>query len=112
MSSPCKIACWTGAAPRQAGSSEKCRFTQPLIGTASVARGQQGPVRDHGATIRTQLDELFEKVRVARARRGQDANACLDRQQFDGRGDLTTPAPGARMRAGNHTDDFMPRRFE
>ena len=37
ISSPARIAAWTGAAPRQAGSSEKCRFTQPNSGTARAA---------------------------------------------------------------------------
>ena len=33
--SPAAMAACTGAAPRQAGSSEKCRLTQPCSGTAS-----------------------------------------------------------------------------
>ena len=43
MSSPCQMACGTGAAPRHAGSSEKCRFTQPCAGTSSAARGISAP---------------------------------------------------------------------
>ena len=32
-----------GAAPRQAGSSEKCRLTQPCTGTSSATRGTRAP---------------------------------------------------------------------
>ena len=42
-SSPAMIARCTGAAPRQAGSSEKCRLTQPTRGTSSAARGTRAP---------------------------------------------------------------------
>ena len=41
--SPCRIAACTGAAPRQAGSSEKCRFTQPCWGMSSAARETSAP---------------------------------------------------------------------
>ena len=43
MSSPCSMACWTGAAPRQAGSTEKCRLTQPCGGMSSAACGSSAP---------------------------------------------------------------------
>ena len=43
MSSPCRIACWTGAAPRQAGSTEKCRLTQPCAGMSSAVCGSSAP---------------------------------------------------------------------
>ena len=42
-SSPAHSACWTGAAPRQAGSSEKCRFTQPCGGMSSALCGSSAP---------------------------------------------------------------------
>ena len=42
-SSPCRMACATGAAPRQAGSNEKCRLTQPHRGRSSAARGIRAP---------------------------------------------------------------------
>ena len=41
--SPAMIARCTGAAPRHAGSSEKCRFTQPCRGRSSAARGTRAP---------------------------------------------------------------------
>ena len=43
ISSPAMIACCTGAAPRQAGSSEKCRLTQPCCGSSSAAGGTSAP---------------------------------------------------------------------
>ena len=42
-SSPAMIACCTGAAPRQAGSTEKCRLTQPWVGTSSSDGGIRAP---------------------------------------------------------------------
>ncbi len=42
-SSPARIACCTGAAPRQAGSREKCRFTQPCLGMSSADWGSSAP---------------------------------------------------------------------
>ena len=41
--SPAAMAACTGAAPRQAGSSEKCRFTHPLAGTASRSSRSSAP---------------------------------------------------------------------
>ena len=43
MSSPCSRACCTGAAPRQAGSTEKCRLTQPWGGMSSADCGSSAP---------------------------------------------------------------------
>ena len=42
-SSPAQIACCTGAAPRQEGSSEKCRFTQPCAGMSRADCGSNAP---------------------------------------------------------------------
>ena len=47
-SSPAMTARCTGAAPRHAGSSEKCRFTQPCTGTSSAARGTSAPYATTG----------------------------------------------------------------
>ncbi len=41
--SPAAIAACTGAAPRHAGSSEKCRLTQPCAGTASSSSPSSAP---------------------------------------------------------------------
>ena len=43
MSSPARIAACTGDAPRQAGSSEKCRFTQPCAGMSRIGAGSRVP---------------------------------------------------------------------
>ena len=42
-SSPAQIECCTGAAPRQAGSTEKCRLTQPCSGMSSADCGNRAP---------------------------------------------------------------------
>jgi hypothetical protein len=42
-SSPAHRACCTGAAPRHAGSSEKCRLTQPCTGMSRALRGSSAP---------------------------------------------------------------------
>ncbi len=42
-SSPAQSACCTGAAPRHAGSSEKCRLTQPWRGMSSALCGSRAP---------------------------------------------------------------------
>ncbi len=47
-SSPAQIACWTGAAPRQAGSAEKCRLTQPWVGMSSADCGSSAPYATTG----------------------------------------------------------------
>ena len=43
ISSPAMTECWTGAAPRQAGSREKCRLIQPCAGMASARSGISAP---------------------------------------------------------------------
>jgi hypothetical protein len=43
MSSPARIAACTGEAPRQAGSREKCRLTQPWLGMARTEAGSRLP---------------------------------------------------------------------
>ena len=51
-SSPAHSARCTGAAPRQAGSSEKCRFTQPCGRDVERGLRQQRAVGDHRAAVR------------------------------------------------------------
>ncbi|CAM5485695.1 hypothetical protein STANM309S_04791 [Streptomyces tanashiensis] len=41
--SPAIRECCTGAAPRQAGSSEKCRLTQPRAGMSRATLGSSAP---------------------------------------------------------------------
>ncbi len=43
VASPCRIAHWTGAAPRHLGRSEKCRFTHPWAGITSTFGGTRPP---------------------------------------------------------------------
>ncbi len=48
-SSPAMMACCTGAAPRQAGRTEKCRFTHPRRGTARTSGRSRCPYATTGA---------------------------------------------------------------
>ena len=65
ISSPCRIACCTGAAPRQAGSSEKCRLIQPCCRHVERGRRQQRAVRDDRAAVDAELAQPVEELRVA-----------------------------------------------
>ena len=66
-SSPAMIACCTGAAPRQAGSTEKCRLTQPWGGTSSSAGRDQRAVGDD----RGRVDRELGQPRLESASRGR-----------------------------------------
>ena len=66
-SSPARIARWTGDAPRQAGSSEKCRLTQPVRRDVENRLRQQGSVRDDRAAVRGEGAQLVLELRLTRA---------------------------------------------
>ena len=61
-SSPAASAACTGAAPRHAGSNEKCKLIQPSGGTASRPVAQQGAVRHHRAAVRRERGELGDEI--------------------------------------------------
>ncbi len=56
--SPAITARWTGAAPRYAGRSEKCRLTQPRRGSVEGGTTEERTVRDDDAEVGLQVDEL------------------------------------------------------
>ena len=85
-SSPAISARCTGAAPRQAGSSEKCRLTQPCGGHVERGARHEGAVGDDRAAVGGELGEPREEVGVARGRRGQHLDAVLERHLLDRRG--------------------------
>ena len=66
-SSPCRMACCTGAAPRHAGSSEKCRLTQPCLGMSSAVCGSSAPYavtgQQSGAMARSRLRNSSSRTR-------------------------------------------------
>ena len=70
MSSPARIAAWTGEAPRQAGSSEKCRLTQPCVGNVQHRLRQQGAVGHHRGGVRCEFGELVQELRGRAAESG------------------------------------------
>jgi hypothetical protein len=90
-SSPARSACWTGAAPRQLGSSEKCRLTNPRPGRRQHRRRQDRAVGDDRARIEAGLQVVDDLHRLVPAARRARRPLCgdLDRRR-DGR-----PAPAA-----------------
>ena len=66
--SPARIARSTGAAPRQRGSSEKCRFTNPCGQRFEQRDREQLPERDDdselGAARAHVVDDLARLVRA------------------------------------------------
>ena len=108
-SSPAMSARWTGAAPRQAGSSEKCRLTQPCA--RDVERGAAAPARR-----RRRPGSSPAPARAAasgtRARAAGPASAprgpALGPVPRPGRHELAA-APGRRVGPGDDGDDLVPR---
>ena len=107
-SSPAQIACCTGAAPRQAGSSEKCRLTQPCGGIASAESGQQGAVGDDRAAVRAQLGELRLEVGLAGMARLQHRHVELFGELGHRGGDEPTSTTGRCVGAGDDADQVVP----
>src|SRR5512144_1511618 len=86
-SSPAMRARCTGAAPRQAGSSEKCRFTQPCAGRSSAAFGTSAPYATTGT---------------------QSGASCASRARnsgSDGRRGCSTSSPAASAQAATGDRD-------
>ncbi len=99
-SSPAQIACCTGAAPRQAGSTEKCRLTQPCSGMSSADCGQQGAVRDDRAAVGSELAQLLLEVGVTGVVGLEHGYAELLGALGHRRGDQLAPTTGRGVRAG------------
>ena len=89
MSSPCRIACCTGAAPRQAGSSEKCRLIQPRRGISKADGGTSAPYATTATQSGARVAQPLQELRVGRLGRLQHLDAGLVAR--DGR-------PGCRWR--------------
>ena len=112
VASRARIARWIGAAPRQRGSSDACRFTQPSRGHASTARGSSSP---YAITIR-------RSGARRRARRATPACAasrgCTTAQAVALRGDLhgrcgePAAAPGGPVGLREHDRHARARRDE
>ena len=70
ISSPCRTAACTGAAPRHAGSSEKCRLTQPYRGHVQRGPRDERAVGDDRAAVGRERAQRVEELRVATAGAG------------------------------------------
>ena len=99
ISSPAHSACWTGAAPRQAGSTEKCRLTQPCSGMSSADCGSSAPYATTGQQSGAQLAQRRLEVGVARVLGLEDGDPELLRAYGD-RGRHQLPAAAGRVRRG------------
>ena len=109
MSSPCRMACGTGAAPRHAGSSEKCRFTQPCLGISSAVCGISAPYAVTGQQSGAMARSRSRKAGVP----GPGGLEHLDagagpRTRATGLGDLCRPRPaGASGRVSTATTSCL-----
>ncbi len=110
-SSPARIACCTGAAPRQAGSSEKCRLTQPWAGMSKAALGSSAPYattgQQSGAISRSRarksssrgLTGLSTSIPASSARAATDWRRACGRVRRGASGRVTTAATSCRPEA-------------
>ncbi len=110
ISSPCSTACCTGAAPRQAGSSEKWRLTQPWTGDVERRLRQQRAVGDHRAAVGRDLPQPVEERGVAGLRGLQHLDARLGGELGDRAGMELAAAPRLGVGPGHHGDHLVGRR--
>ena len=108
MSSPCTMACCTGAAPRHAGSSEKCRFTQPCAGDVQRGPRDQRAVRGDRAAVRRDGPQPAEEFLVAGPGRLEHLQAGLGRALGDRAGHLVQAAACRGVRPGDHGRHLVP----
>ena len=107
MSSPARIACWTGAAPRHAGSSEKCRFTQPCRGMSRVCWRRSAPYATTGTAVDVQIAQCREEVRIARRLRREHGQTGFGGEFRDRRRGLAASASRALCGPGHDGQDVM-----
>ena len=108
-SSPAMMACCTGAAPRQAGSSEKCRLIQPEARDLERRLRDEVAVGDDGARVGCQRAQGVEEVGVLDAGRGQHRHAELLGPVSHGRGLEAPAATGRRVGSGDDADELVAR---
>ena len=110
MSSPCQMACGTGAAPRQAGSSEKCRFTHPCGGISSAALRDQRPVRGDRAAVRRERAQPVAGSPASRGEAGLSTSRPASAAHSRDRAGPDPPAPArGGVRPGDDRRDLVPR---
>ena len=64
--SPAMIARWIGAAPRQRGSKEACKFKHPSLGASRIGIGS---IRPYAATIATSAARLLKTFCASASRK-------------------------------------------
>ena len=108
-SSPCSTACCTGAAPRQAGSSEKCRLTQPCAGDLQRGRRHQRAVGDDRARSRARARAAGPGSSGSRGRAGREHldAALVGPARATGEADQPPAAPGRGVGPGHHGDELV-----
>ena len=107
ISSPAMTACWTGAAPRQAGRSEKCRLIQPMPRDVEGRPREQRSVGHDGDRVEIEspqrdLERLLPRVPRVEHREAGGEGALLDRA-----GAQRPPTAGGRVGAGDDGDDLV-----
>ena len=106
VESPAISARCTGAAPRQRGSSEKCRLIQPEAGRGEQRLADQAAVGDDDAEVGAIREQRRGRV-VVEAGRVQHRQAELERAGLHRRGREHAAAPLRRGRARHHADDLV-----
>ena len=104
--SPAISACCTGAAPRHAGSSEKCRLIQPCTGRREQRLPHEPAVRDDHAEVGLERGDPGRRV-LAESRRLDDRDADASPPRAP---PATASAPAcarAGPLAGDDGDDVM-----
>ena len=104
-SSPASSACCTGAAPRQAGSSEKCRLTQPCRGMSSAARGNSAPYATTGQ--QSGASRAAGRGTPGRAAGGRQDSTPARRELPRPARRQRAPAAGGRVGPGDDGDDLV-----
>ena len=107
ISSPCSSACCTGAAPRQAGSSEKCRLTQPCTRDVEDRLRDERAVRDDRAAVGRELAQPRLERLVARVAGVSTSTPAASARSRTGLGRSVRPRPaGASGRVTTATTSW------
>ena len=107
-SSPCRTACCTGAAPRQAGSKLKCRLIQPYGGMASATGGTSAPYATTGQQSGASSVSAVEEGGVADPRGRHDRDADVVSAGRDWATCGAAASSGRSVGTGDDSNDLVP----
>ena len=105
--SPARMARSIGAAPRQRGSSEACRLTQPRRGASRMGLGQEQAVGADDGEVGAEGGELPLRLGVLQRARRADLEAQALGRVVDGRAAEPVPATGGAGRLGVDGGDLV-----